>query len=125
MNDHPHLTTITLQYLLYVGLASLGVLQLAAARAGRSGLLLLPARSASALLGAGLLATGYASFFASARFGERGLEGAQLSGYFGIGALAALALCRFAGTARAAVRTTDGEAPRRAGGTRRTREGAP
>lgn len=90
MNDF--LRLITAQYVLFVFLVSAGVLQLAGARTGGR-LCLLSGRRSSALLGVCLLASGYAFFFTQARYGARGLEGAQLFAYFGVGAVAALLVC--------------------------------
>ena len=84
------LWTITGQYMLFAFLACLGALQLAAVRAGRRRLWLLPHRLPTAALGACLLAAAYLYFFTQARFGARGLEGAQLFAYFGLGAVCAV-----------------------------------
>ena len=84
------LWTITGQYLLFAFLACLGVLQLAAVRAGRTRLWLLPGRLPTAALGACSLGGAYLYFFTQARFGARGLEGAQLFAYFGLGAACAV-----------------------------------
>jgi hypothetical protein len=51
-------------YFVFVFLASLGVVQIAAAYAGLRGLLFLRGRCSSALLGVGLLALGFTWFFA-------------------------------------------------------------
>lgn len=98
MHDIPPI--LTAQYLAFVFLASLGTLQLAGARCGRRDARLLRGTGATALLGAGLLAAAYIFFFSQARYWVRGLEGAQLFGYFGLGALAARLACAAVATVR-------------------------
>lgn len=90
------LQTITAHYLLYVFLASLGLLQLAGARSGNRRLMLLPGRRASAFLGLCLLVGGYVFFFTQSTYYNPGLEGAQLFFEFGAMAFAALVVCAVA-----------------------------
>jgi hypothetical protein len=98
MHDVPPILTV--QYIGFVFLASLGTLQLAGARSGRRDVRLLRGTGATALLGAGLIAAAYVVFFSQARYWVRGLEGAQLFGYFGLGALAARLACAAVATVR-------------------------
>lgn len=94
------LWTITGQYILFVSLACIGVLQLAGARSASRRLYLLPERAASAALGCVLLLSAYAYFFTQAGYLRRGLEGAQLFAYFVLGAILALLLCLAVSTVR-------------------------
>lgn len=84
------LRTITAHYLIFVFLASLGMLQLAGARSRAQHLLLLDGRRKSAILGVGLILAGYLFFFTKAQYGIPGLEGAQLFLEFGGTAFLAL-----------------------------------
>lgn len=122
---------LTAQYVGFVFLASLGTLQLAGARGGRRDLRLLHGSGATALLGGVLLAAAYLFFFSQARYWVRGLEGAQLFGHFGLGALTARLACaavvtvrsghtgtagrRFVSRVRASAAELRPVAPRRAG----------
>ena len=94
------LQTITAHYLLFVFLTSLGLLQLAGARSGNHRLMLLSGRRAAALLGIGLLVSGYVFFFTQSTYYNPGLEGAQLFFEFGAMAVAALAVCFLASAIR-------------------------
>ncbi len=84
---------LTMQYIVFVTLGCLGVLQLAGARASSRRLCLLPNFRASALFGVVLLVVGYAFFFSRAQYLRVGLEGAQLFAYFGVSATLALLIC--------------------------------
>lgn len=106
MHDVP--PVLTAQYIAFVLLASLGTLQLAGARGGRRNLRLLRGSRATALLGAALLTAAYLFFFSQARYWVRGLEGAQLFGYFGLGALAARLACAAVATVRSGHTSTVG-----------------
>ncbi len=84
------------EYLAFVFLAALGVLQAAAAYGGLEGLLLLPSRRAAGLLGLSLAVASCIWFFAR---GNRnlpdtngGIAGAQQFGYFAVGCAAAVAV---------------------------------
>ncbi len=94
------LWTITVQYIVFVTLACIGVLQLAGARSASPRLYLLPGRIASAGLGSVLLLAAYSYFFTQAGYLRRGLEGAQLFAYFVLGAVLALLLCLAISTLR-------------------------
>lgn len=78
------------QYLLFVFLASLGVVQIAAARNGLKGLMLLPGRRASLVLGWTLVVASFVWFFTVEDRDVPGLEGTQLAVYFFLGALGAV-----------------------------------
>lgn len=82
------------EYLFFVFLAALGVLQVAAAYGGVTGLLLLRSRRAVGLLGLSLALASFVWFFAR---GNRnlpdtngGIAGAQQFGYFVVGCAAAV-----------------------------------
>jgi len=80
---------ITLDYLKFVFLASLGVIQVAAANSSLWGLCIIPKRAPSTAIGLALIAFTFVWFFDSGSRNAPGLEGAQLGFYFFGGATAA------------------------------------
>jgi hypothetical protein len=83
---------LTLQYLLFIFVAAVGVIQIAAARAGLRGLLLTTSRGSSFALGVVLVVGGFSWFFGILDRNVRGLEGMEQAVLFvpaGIAAVAA------------------------------------
>ncbi|MBI2861637.1 MAG: hypothetical protein HYX89_02335 [Chloroflexi bacterium] len=78
------------QYLLFVFLASLGVVQIAAARNGLKGLMLVPGRVPSLVFGWALVVASFLWFFSVEDRDVPGLEGTQLGVYFLIGSSGAV-----------------------------------
>lgn len=80
---------ITLDYLEFVFLASLGVIQVAAANSSLWGLCIIPKRAHSTVIGLVFTAIAFVWFFGSRSHTVPGLEGAQLGFYFLGGAIVA------------------------------------
>ena len=86
----------TVDYLVFVFLVSLGVLQTVAAYTGLKGLLFVKARPLAFLFGVGAVAAAFLWFYLSEPRNvpdtDGGLDGNQMSGFFALGAGLAVAL---------------------------------
>ena len=86
----------TLDYLVFVFIAALGVLQVVAAYSALMGLLLIRPRALAFVIGAAVTALAFLWFFLSeprnVSDAEGGLDGNQMAGFFAVGAGSALVL---------------------------------
>lgn len=84
------MVALTAQYVVFVFVAAVGVIQIAVANAGINGLFLTFSRRSTVLLGAFLLIISFAWFFGFVDRNTRGLEGAEQTLLFIPGAIGAV-----------------------------------